>query len=212
MHKRMADANTALAQKLSQIQRELKAPKNQTNKFGNYRYRSCEDILEAIKPLLDDAIVVLNDEIVQVGERVYVRATATFTFGDGEGKISVTAYAREPESKKGMDESQITGAASSYARKYALNGLFLIDDSKLEQVRDPDTQRPGNELCTEKQLKAFNMLGADVYGDKWDEMKDRMRLAYKVETTKDINKIDMKKILDKLTKLSEQKQNGENGK
>lgn len=116
--------------KLISIQKELKAPKGQYNSFGKYRYRSCEDILEAVKPLLirEDVLLTLSDEIVEVGCRVYVKATASASH---EGKtISVTAYAREDELKKGMDGSQITGASSSYARKYALNGLFCIDDTK----------------------------------------------------------------------------------
>lgn len=114
--------------KLSKIQKELKAPKNQFNSFGKYNYRNCEDILEAVKPLLDDAIVLLSDEMILVGDRVYVKATATIR--EGEDSVSVSANAREAATKKGMDDSQITGAASSYARKYALNGLFLIDDTK----------------------------------------------------------------------------------
>lgn len=115
-------------EKVSKIQQGLKAPKNQRNNFGGYNYRSCEDILEAVKPLLGGLILTLNDEIIQVGDRVYVKATATIT--DGDHSVSTTANAREPLAKKGMDESQITGAASSYARKYALNGLFDIDDTK----------------------------------------------------------------------------------
>lgn len=116
--------------KLLKIQTELKAPKGQFNKFGNYKYRSCEDILEALKPLLakEGCTLTLSDEIVEIGGRVYVKATATLT--DGTATERVTAYAREEESKKGMDASQVTGAASSYARKYALNGLFCIDDTK----------------------------------------------------------------------------------
>lgn len=113
---------------LNRIQKELKAPKNQRNSFGNYNYRSCEDILEAVKPLLGTAVLTLSDDIIAENNRVYVRATATLR--DGNQSVSVTAFAREPEAKKGMDESQITGAASSYARKYALNGLFCIDDTK----------------------------------------------------------------------------------
>ena len=118
------------AKKLTIIQTELNAPKNLENKFGNYRYRSAEGILEALKPLLKtaDAILTISDEIVEVGGRVYVKATATFT-ADGES-ITTTAFAREAESKKGMDDAQVTGACSSYARKYALNGLFCIDDTK----------------------------------------------------------------------------------
>ena len=118
-------------EKLILIQSELKAPKAQFNKFGNYAYRNAEDILEALKPHLKKhgCLLTVCDEVIEVGGRIYVKATATFT--DDEGKsIEVAAFARESESKKGMDEAQITGAASSYARKYALNGLFLIDDTK----------------------------------------------------------------------------------
>ena len=114
--------------KIAKIQQTLKAPKNQYNKFGGYYYRNCEDILESVKPLLGDLILIINDEIVQIGNRYYVRATATIT--DGELEQSATAYAREEESKKGLDTSQVTGSTSSYARKYALNALFCIDDTK----------------------------------------------------------------------------------
>jgi hypothetical protein len=116
--------------KLIIIQTQLKAPKNQRNNFGNYNYRSAEDILEAVKPLLAEhnCLLYLSDEIITVNNRNYVKATATFM--DGNFTLSVSASAREEESKKGMDGSQVTGASSSYARKYALNGLFLIDDTK----------------------------------------------------------------------------------
>ena len=114
---------------LSKIQQALKAPKGQTNNFGKYKYRSCEDILEAIKPLLGDCTLTLSDEMVEVGGRVYVKATANFWENAGKS-IIVYGWAREAEDKKGMDAAQITGAASSYARKYALNGLFCIDDTK----------------------------------------------------------------------------------
>lgn len=114
---------------LSEIQRTLEAPKNQFNKFGNYKYRNCEDILSAVKPLLEGSILTLNDDIVNIGVRFYVKATAKFI--DAEGKVTeVSAFAREEDSKKGFDASQLTGSTSSYARKYALNGLFLIDDTK----------------------------------------------------------------------------------
>ena len=118
---------------LTKIQSELKAPKNQYNSFGKYNYRSAEDILEAIKPLLvkHDASMVTSDDIVEVGDRVYVKTTVSVKCKDGEA--TSIGFAREPLSKKGMDEAQITGSASSYARKYALNGLFCIDDTK-----DPD--------------------------------------------------------------------------
>lgn len=123
-------------EKLAKIQAELKAPKDLFNKFGNYHYRSAESILEAVKPLLDGAILTMCDDIVLVGDRYYIKATATFA--DGDFTLSTTAFAREPNDKKGMDDSQITGTASSYARKYALNALFCIDDAK-----DADT----DEYC-----------------------------------------------------------------
>lgn len=118
----------SLHTRLAEIQAELKAPKGQFNKFGGYAYRSCEDILTAVKPLLNGLSLTISDEIVMLGERFYVKATATLT--DGRERIESTAYAREALTKKGMDESQITGSTSSYARKYALNGLLLIDDTK----------------------------------------------------------------------------------
>jgi len=132
---------------LSAIQSELKAPKGQFNNFGKYKYRNCEDILEALKPLLSKhkALILLSDKMEQVGDRIYVKATATIK-RDGH-EISVSAYAREAENKKGMDDSQITGTASSYARKYALNGLFAIDDTK-----DADTEKPVTD-GDKKQMK-----------------------------------------------------------
>jgi len=115
---------------LFSIQQTLKAPKGQRNTFGNYNYRSCEDILEAVKPLLAkvNAVLTLSDEVVEVGGRIYIKATATIS--DGKESISTTAYAREEESKKGMSSEQNSGSCSSYSRKYALNGLFCIEDSK----------------------------------------------------------------------------------
>lgn len=113
-------------------QTALKAPKNQRNSFGGYNYRSCEDILEAAKPICAAQHLLLNlrDDIVLVGERYYIKAEATLTDTESAESVTVTAFARESHDKKGMDDSQITGTASSYARKYALNGLFCIDDSK----------------------------------------------------------------------------------
>ncbi|HAW9010782.1 TPA: ERF family protein [Escherichia coli] len=145
---------TELHKKLWTIQQTLNAPKNQRNNFGGYSYRSAEDILEAVKPLLQNITLTLNDEIVLIGDRYYVKATATLS--DGEDAVCVTAYAREEENKKGMDCSQLTGATSSYARKYALNGLFCIDDAK-----DPDTdayakqtgQQPRQQKAPPKQQK-----------------------------------------------------------
>lgn len=140
----------ALQEKLATIQQELNVPKENFNDFGKYEYRSCEDILQALKPILNGAVILLTDEIVQIGERYYVQATATLA--EGEESISTKAYAREEETKKGMDGSQITGSASSYARKYALNGLFAIDDTKdsdTTNTHDKDKQPPQ----TPKQLQ-----------------------------------------------------------
>ncbi len=120
--------NKEFIKRVAEIQSELKAPKGQFNKFGKYNYRSCEDIMEGVKPLLNGLVLTVNDELQQAGERIYIKATATLT--DGENSISNSALARESLTKKGMDDSQITGTASSYARKYALNGLFCIDDTK----------------------------------------------------------------------------------
>lgn len=130
-----------IQEKLRKVQATLKAPKGQFNSFGEYKYRSCEDILEAVKPLLAEQglTMVISDEIVAVGDRIYVKATATIY--DEKENIWNTAYAREAEKKTGMDESQITGTASSYARKYCLNGLFLIDDAK-----DADTDEYRNTV------------------------------------------------------------------
>lgn len=129
-------------EKLMQVQSELKAPKNQYNSFGKYNYRSCEDILEGVKPLLlkVKATLTISDEIVQVADRIYVKATSTFTDIENGETITNSAYAREANDKKGMDESQVTGATSSYARKYCLNGLLCIDDTK-----DADTDERANE-------------------------------------------------------------------
>lgn len=135
---------------LSKIQADLKVPKGQFNNFGKYNYRSCEDIVEAVKPLLhaEDIALLLSDEVVQVGNRIYVKATATIT--KGETSLSVTAYAREAEERKGMDDSQITGTASSYARKYALNGLFAIDDTKDADTDEHTEGRKKEEAKPEK--------------------------------------------------------------
>lgn len=121
-----------IREKLAKVQTVLKAPKNQYNAFGKYAYRSCEDILEAAKPLCVENGLVLNlsDDVIAVSNRIYVKATASVTDAESGEIVQATGFAREPESKKGTDESQITGAASSYARKYALNGLFCIDDTK----------------------------------------------------------------------------------
>lgn len=149
--KKLSNTELSLSEKLNRIQVELKAPKDKLNKFGGYNYRSAEGILEALKPLLKTygVYVTLSDEIVEVGGRVYVKATATFSGSGAEGVFFTTAYAREAESKKGMDEAQVTGATSSYARKYALNGLFLLDDTK-----DADTDEYALQTKTEPKKTA----------------------------------------------------------
>ena len=149
-----------LYKKMQEIQTHLKAPKNLYNSFGRYNYRNAEGICEAVKPLLAEhgLILTLSDELVAVGERYYVKATATIC-SNAEEKLSVSAFARESFDKKGMDDSQITGTASSYARKYALNGLFLLDDTK-----DADTDEYSNEnnrkmeIVSKEQLEELKQL------------------------------------------------------
>lgn len=138
------NAPMTMVDKIVSIQHELKAHKGQYNNFGNYAYRSCEDILEALKPLLhkNSLMIYLTDNIVQIGERIYLQSKVVLT--DGSTVMETTAYAREPDVKKGMDESQITGAASSYARKYALNGMFAIDDS--EDADSTNDHAEGSDL------------------------------------------------------------------
>ena len=161
-------------EKLKIIQTKLKAPKGQYNSFGKYHYRSLEDITEAIKPLLDEtgATLTISDEIIQIGDRYYVKATATlYDIGSNEN-ISVTAFARESETKKGMDESQITGATSSYARKYALNGLFAIDDTK-----DTDTEEYQSTAKKEdKKQENTKPTGQKITKAQIDDMKELAKL------------------------------------
>lgn len=131
-------------EKLLEIQTELKAPKSQYNSFGKYKYRNCEDILEALKPLLAKvkAAVVITDEIVNIAQRFYVKATVRLINVENDEVIETSAYAREPENKKGLDESQITGSTSSYARKYALNAMFAIDDTKDSDYAPDSNSKP----------------------------------------------------------------------
>ena len=155
-------------EKLSAIQVKLNAPKKQYNSYGRYNYRSCEDILEGLKPHLEETktAVTVNDEIVLIGERYYVKATATLHDCESDKSVSNTAYAREELTKKGMDASQITGSTSSYARKYALNGLFCIDD-----VKDADT-RDNRQKEVEEQAKAESEA-KDIENSVIDDLKVR---------------------------------------
>ncbi len=188
---------------LQQIQTELKAPKSQYNKFGGYNYRHCEDIFEALKPILakHKAAVILSDELKQIGARYYIEATAQLNAG-GES-ISVKALAREEETKKGMDGSQITGTASSYARKYALNGLFAIDDTKDADTPPKDAEPPQKAAVTPSKeeiefvkaaIKNHTETIANAKGKTPDEVKAAALNALKLtaEPTK----------LDALTKLN----------
>jgi len=147
---------------LNKIQQKLHAPKDSFNDFGKYKYRSCESILEAVKPLLGSGILTLTDEIISCGDRYYVKATATLF--DGDKEVRVDAFAREAESKKGMDDAQVTGSASSYARKYALSGLFCIDDTK-----DSDaTNKHGKE--TPAPARKQSASGLTKYQSRVDEL------------------------------------------
>lgn len=145
-----------LLEKLLEVQTKLKAPKGQFNSFGGYKYRNCEDILESVKPILQEvkAVIVLTDEVQLIGDRYYVMATARFIDCETGEEISNRAFAREEEVKKGMDGSQITGSSSSYARKYALNGILDIDDTK-----DSDTTNV--EKATKEQIDKIRELGVN---------------------------------------------------
>jgi hypothetical protein len=166
------------------IQKELKAPKSQTNAFGKYKYRSLEDVLEALKPIMNSnkCFLIINDEIVLIGERYYVKATATLHNDEGQS-ISCSALAREDNDKKGMDLSQLTGATSSYARKYALNGLFAIDDTKdADATNDHSSQsvapRKINQVEGENLSEMIDKKGSDL---------EKFCGAYHVRTIGELN-------------------------
>lgn len=173
----------SIYEKLSAVQAQLKAPKNQRNTFGGYNYRSCEDILEAVKPLLKEngLVLLMSDYVEEIGGWHYVRAWAELYEIETGDKVGVNAFAREEETKKGMDAAQITGAASSYARKYALNGLFDIDDSKIEASPDPDTQPRKQEKSKEKsEATKPHWICADCGNEITDVMVGNNK--YKAET------------------------------
>lgn len=189
-------------EKLAAIQAELKAPKGQYNSFGKYKYRSCEDILEAVKPLLVKykATLVITDDIRQVGGRVYVQAQANLVDLEAEEgcreTVSNTAWAREPEEKKGMDEAQITGTASSYARKYCLNGLFLIDDTKdadTDEYRNQQMKEEGNKVLSNAQVVAMRKRFENNNIDEAGVLK-----MYKLEKLEDMTVDQMVDINNKI--------------
>ena len=179
-------------EKVVAIQRDLKAPKGQKNTFGGYRYRSCEDILEAVKPLLarENLILNISDEIVQIGDRYYIKATATISDSKTINYITATAYAREADSKKGMDPSQVTGATSSYARKYALNGLFCIDDTK-----DADTDEFTKRTQVTKRKTGDDEIS---FGSANEEATDLPFVVGEVEKAKEsVEILGLKSLMDK---------------
>lgn len=212
-----------ILKKTFDIQQELKVPKNQRNTFGNYNFRNCEDIMEASKPICakHNCLLTCSDELIQVGDRYYVKATATLFDIDSEESISTSACAREEETKKGMDASQITGASSSYARKYALNGLLQLDDNK-----DADTneykkqQNKGNQKSTVKkvdkpiemidanQIKVIHTLFTKIEKSESqvfknftnDKAKENVYNQYKVKSSKELTKENANKMIDLLKK------------
>lgn len=195
---------------LTEIQNELKAPKNQYNSFGKYKYRSCQDILEALKPLLlkHKATLIINDEIQETGTRVYVKAICTFVVGDE--KIQATAYAREEESKKGMDGSQVTGASSSYARKYALNGLFLIDDTKdadtdefKEQSKNKQENKSKQELTKEQINILYSMASEKGFTQK--DIQNVISKSFNKRSVTELSQAEYNEILDRMEKSTSKK-------
>lgn len=188
-------------EKLQTIQTKLKAPKSQRNNFGNYNYRNCEDILEAVKPLLAEvkAALTITDEIVVIGDRYYVKATATLYDAEECSTLTNTAYAREEESKKGMDGSQVTGASSSYARKYALNGLFAIDDTK-----DSDTTNTGDSTEKTAQEPKLDKVLLDKAKSLNIELENIAK--YLKKDVKDLTNADLKKCIDTKLKALAEKQ------
>ena len=184
-----------IREKLLNIQTELKAPKGQYNSYGGYKYRSCEDILEAVKPLLkaNNCLLRISDDIVNIGDRYYIKASATIQDTKTEGSITNIAYAREEETKKGMDGAQITGTASSYARKYALNGLFLIDDTKDadtdEYAKKTGAEPKAEKKATDKQLSMIQSLSKDV---------KTITDYYKIEKLSDLTTAQASEVIGKL--------------
>ena len=180
-------------EKLAKIQSTLKVPKGQYNSFGKYRYRNCEDILEAVKPLLVEvkAVIIIGDELELIGSRFYVKATARFIDCETDAQITNTAYAREEDTKKGMDGSQITGTSSSYARKYALNGLFAIDDTKDSDMTNGMPDQENGQDSKNKNAKPVKLTEA--------QKRELAELAYRKGKVVNLEKVtsyeDMKNYL-----------------
>ena len=194
-------------QKLFNIQQELKVPKNQINKFGGYKFRNCEDIMENSKPICKkyNSLLTCSDELIQVGDRYYIKATATLYDLDSGESLSTTAEAREEETKKGMDMSQITGASSSYARKYALNGLLQLDDNK-----DADTNEYHKQvqvpMISAEQVKLIHTLFGEIeksekqvfknFSNK--DAKENVYAKFNVKSSKELTKQNATKMIELL--------------
>lgn len=192
---------STLQEKLIAIQRDLKAPKSQFNAFGKYRYRSCEDILEAVKPLLfrEGVVLTIADDLLAENGRFYVKASATLSYQDE--RICSSAFAREDETKKGMDGSQITGAASSYARKYALNGLFCIDDTKDADATNTEEQQPAQEQQPSQDkfyTQAMNELSLATTVDELKKVWSKYKSLQNNEAFKKAKDIKKKSITEGL--------------
>ena len=200
-----------ITEKLSVIQQELIAPKNQYNSFGKYNYRSCEDILEGLKPFLGKlkVAVTVTDDIVVVGDRFYVKATATLRDCESNETVANTAFARESDDKKGMDASQVTGATSSYDIKYALNGLFCIDDVKDADTRDNRQQEAKEQKQAEEDVKKIeNLKISDIKVKVLQERcekegvpVEKIYKLYKVESLADITEKQFRNINDFWAKI-----------
>lgn len=191
----------SIYEKLWDIQQELKAPKEQHNKYGDYNYRSCEDIQEAVKPLLkkNKVVLIINDELEMIGSRYYLKATAKLIDIEDGSQVTNAAYARETDTRKGMDEAQITGSCSSYARKYALNGLFCIDDTKDPDTQKRDTGRQQREYTAHIGKKEIDDLISEAYRTNTDIAQVCER--YGVNVIQDLIMQDYKRAMSVFSKM-----------
>lgn len=187
-------------EKLTEVQNELKAPKSKYNSFGKYNYRSCEDILEAVKPILKAKrlAMTVKDDVFNIGDRFYIMATVTVYDCESDEKVTTTAYAREDADKKGMDGSQITGSSSSYARKYALNGMFAIDDTKdadgwNTHDKDRTVEKKEAERATEEQVAKLRAL----YKGKEDKLTELLD-KYDITNPVQFKRMEIQSVIDKL--------------
>ena len=206
----------SVLKKLFEIQQELKVPKNQRNNFGNYNFRNCEDIMEASKPVCKkhNCLLTWSDEVIYVGDRYYIRATATLYDLDSNECVSATAEAREEETKKGMDASQITGASSSYARKYALNGLLQLDDNKdadtneyqKQQAKKESLSKKNISMITDEQIKLIHVLFGKIEKNEKQVFKNfdnsvaklNVYKKFKINSSKELTKDKAKELIELL--------------